>query len=77
MIDKNKEDVVEVQGYKKPSGYEADVLEDDKAREEASIGADLTETTEEVKLLKMNASDFSTYNSMAERMEHVVSAFQL
>ena len=80
MSDLKKEEAtaaqVEVERLAQPAlETEAEILNGNKAREEAQKAIDeecKKDIKEEAKLPKLNAADFRTYNSMAEHMEYFV-----
>jgi hypothetical protein len=69
MADLNQEQIDEVNRLAEPASKEADILGCNEARKEAEKEVE----EEEVKLPKLSAADFRTYNSMAEHMEYFVS----
>jgi hypothetical protein len=73
MADLNQEQIDEVNRLAEPASKEADILECSETRKEAEKDAE----KEEVKLPKLSAAEFRTYNSMAEHMEYFVSSLQL
>ena len=66
MADLKQEQVDEVNRPAEPASKEAEIL-----------GCNQEVEKEEVKLPKLSAAEFRTYNSMAEHMEYFVSSLQL
>jgi hypothetical protein len=74
MSDLKKEEMAGVERLAEPAAKEAEIPGGSKAREEAVKAKEEEQEKgkEEVKLPKLSAADFKTYNSLAERMEYFV-----
>jgi hemerythrin-like domain-containing protein len=72
MADLNQEQIDEFNRLAEPASKEADILGCNEARKEAEKEAE----KEKVKLPKLSAAEFRTYNSMAEHMEYFHNHFR-
>jgi hypothetical protein len=70
MADLNQEQVDKANQLAEPASKEADILGCNGAKNAAEQEVE----KEEVKLPKLSAAEFRTYNSMAEHMEYFVGA---